>query len=148
MEKIRIRDKHPGSATLFFAFTACVQYKCNTFYPLIACAQYFATFSLGLRGASLTSTAYDRITEADAAILDEDIVKYRMVKKKGYVRLTTSLGLLFKRFSGTLTKCLVSKRFVGVPFFYRVALVQAKAYHHIYYLLLYTVLLLYLVSLV
>jgi hypothetical protein len=70
----------------------------NTFHPLIACAQYFATLSLGLRGASLTSTAYDRITEADAAILDEDIVKYRMVKKKGYVRLTTSLGLLFERF--------------------------------------------------
>ena len=46
----------------------------------------------GLRGASLTSTAYDRIMEADAAILDEDIVKYRLVKKKGYARLTTSVG--------------------------------------------------------
>ncbi len=64
---------------------------------VVACVQYFATRPLGLRGASLTSTAYDRITEADAAILDEDIVKYRMVKKKGYVRLTTSLGMLFER---------------------------------------------------
>ena len=38
---------------------------------------------LGLRGASLTSTAYDRITETDTAILDESIVKYSRVKKKG-----------------------------------------------------------------
>lgn len=53
-----------------------------------------AHYSTGLRGASLTSTAYDRITEANAAILDEDIVKYRLVKKKGYVRLTTNLGNL------------------------------------------------------
>ena len=33
----------------------------------------------GLRGASLTSTAYDRVTETEAAILDEDIVKYRLL---------------------------------------------------------------------
>jgi len=37
------------------------------------------TLILGLRGASLTSTAYDRVTETEAAILDEDIVKYRLV---------------------------------------------------------------------
>jgi hypothetical protein len=70
----------------------------NTFHPLPLLLNISQPRSLGLRGASLTSTAYDRITEADAAILDEDIVKYRMVKKKGYVRLTTSLGMLFERF--------------------------------------------------
>ena len=48
----------------------------------------------GLRGASLTSTAYDRVTQGDAAILDEEIVKYRMIKKKGYARLTTNYGPL------------------------------------------------------
>jgi len=53
-----------------------------------------AHYSTGLRGASLTSTAYDRITEGEAAILDDEIVKYRMVKKKGYVRLTTNCGPL------------------------------------------------------
>jgi len=53
-----------------------------------------AHFSTGLRGASLTSTAYDRITEGEAAILDESVVKYRMIKKKGYVRLTTNQGPL------------------------------------------------------
>jgi len=53
-----------------------------------------AHYSTGLRGASLTSTAYDRITQGEAAILDEDIVKYRLVKKKGYVRLNTSHGAL------------------------------------------------------
>ena len=41
----------------------------------------------GLRGASLTSTAYDRVLEGNAAVLDESIVKYRMIKKKGYARL-------------------------------------------------------------
>ena len=36
-----------------------------------------AHYSTGLRGASLTSTAYDRITEGEAAILDDEVVKYR-----------------------------------------------------------------------
>ncbi|XP_023321470.1 peptidyl-prolyl cis-trans isomerase-like 2 [Eurytemora carolleeae] len=53
-----------------------------------------AHYSTGLRGASLTSTAYDRVTETEAAILDEDIVKYRLVNKKGYVRINTNLGPL------------------------------------------------------
>jgi len=53
-----------------------------------------AHYSTGLRGASLTSTAYDRILEIDTAILDESIVKYRLIKKKGYVRLNTNYGPL------------------------------------------------------
>jgi len=53
-----------------------------------------AHYSTGLRGASLTSTAWSRVTEGEAAILDESIVKYRRVKKKGYARLTTNYGPL------------------------------------------------------
>jgi len=53
-----------------------------------------AHYSTGLRGASLTSTAYDRVLESNAAVLDESIVKYRMIKKKGYARLTTNYGSL------------------------------------------------------
>jgi len=51
-----------------------------------------ANWSTGLRGASLTSTAFARHTEMDHAILDESAVKYARVNKKGYVRLQTSLG--------------------------------------------------------
>lgn len=53
-----------------------------------------ATWSTGMRGASLTSTAFSRVTSMDHAILDESAVKYARVKKKGYVRLQTNLGPL------------------------------------------------------
>ena len=51
-----------------------------------------ATWSTGMRGASLTSTAFARVLEMDHAILDESAVKYERVKKKGYVRLQTNMG--------------------------------------------------------
>jgi len=51
-----------------------------------------ATWSTGMRGASLTSTAFARVMEMDHAILDESAVKYARVKKKGYVRLQTNQG--------------------------------------------------------
>jgi len=53
-----------------------------------------ANWSTGMRGASLTSTAFARVTSMDHAILDEDVVRYARVKKKGYVRLNTTMGPL------------------------------------------------------
>ena len=44
--------------------------------------------------ASFTSTAMPRIEEHEAAILEDDIVRYRLVKKKAYVRLVTNAGAL------------------------------------------------------
>ena len=34
------------------------------------------------------------LTVHEAAILDEDVVRYQRIKKKGYVRLVTNLGPL------------------------------------------------------
>ena len=53
-----------------------------------------ASFSTGAVAASFTSTAMERETEHEAAILEDDIVRYARVKKKGYVRLTTNVGPL------------------------------------------------------
>ena len=44
--------------------------------------------------ASFTSTAMIRETKHEAAVIEEDIVRYDRVKKKGYVRLTTNMGPL------------------------------------------------------
>jgi len=53
-----------------------------------------ATWSTGMRGASLTSTAFARVTKMDYDILNEDFVRYSRIKKKGYVRLNTNIGSL------------------------------------------------------
>jgi len=53
-----------------------------------------ATWSTGTAAASLTSTAWDRVTNTVAARLDDLTVLYGMVKKKGYVRLNTNMGPL------------------------------------------------------
>jgi len=53
-----------------------------------------ATWSTGMRGASLTSTAFARVQSMEHAILDETTVVYARVKKKGYVRLNTNIGPL------------------------------------------------------
>jgi peptidyl-prolyl cis-trans isomerase-like protein 2 len=41
---------------------------------------------------SFTSTATAPVTENEAAVIDRDALRYAKVKKKGYVRLHTSLG--------------------------------------------------------
>ncbi|XP_058794061.1 RING-type E3 ubiquitin-protein ligase PPIL2 [Phymastichus coffea] len=53
-----------------------------------------ASYSTGAAAASLTSTVMPRVTTVDAAVLDEDVVRYERVKKKGYVKLLTSHGAL------------------------------------------------------
>ena len=53
-----------------------------------------AAYSTGAVAASFTSTAMNRETEHEAAILEEDIVRFARIKKKGYVRLTTNHGPL------------------------------------------------------
>lgn len=53
-----------------------------------------AHYSTGAVAASFTSTAMMPVYKHEAAIIDEDIVKYERVKKKGYVRLLTSFGPL------------------------------------------------------
>jgi len=53
-----------------------------------------ATFSTGMSAASLTSTAFERVTELQAARLDDEVVLFSRVKKKGYVRINTNLGPL------------------------------------------------------
>ncbi|XP_022666949.1 peptidyl-prolyl cis-trans isomerase-like 2 isoform X3 [Varroa destructor] len=53
-----------------------------------------AHFSTGAAAASFTSTAVDPSTRVEAAILEDDVVRYSMVKKKGYVQLTTNHGNL------------------------------------------------------
>ncbi|XP_013411955.2 peptidyl-prolyl cis-trans isomerase-like 2 [Lingula anatina] len=53
-----------------------------------------ASYSTGRVAASFTSTAMDPETRHEAALIDEDIIKYERVKKKGYVRLVTSKGVL------------------------------------------------------
>lgn len=51
-----------------------------------------AHYSTGAVASSFTSTAQVPVTQQEAAIVDQDIVRYREVKKKGYVRLQTSHG--------------------------------------------------------
>ncbi|CAO1312947.1 unnamed protein product [Diamesa hyperborea] len=53
-----------------------------------------AHYSTGKVSASFTSTAMDPSVRSEAAIIEEDLVRYERVKKKGYVRLVTSLGPL------------------------------------------------------
>lgn len=53
-----------------------------------------AHYSTGAVAASSTSTAIDVSTEHEAAILDDDTVRYSRVKKKGYVQVVTNLGVL------------------------------------------------------
>lgn len=51
-----------------------------------------AHYSTGAVASSFTSTAQIPVTQQEAAIVDQDIVRYREVKKKGYVRLQTNHG--------------------------------------------------------
>lgn len=53
-----------------------------------------AHYSTGAVAASFTSTALAPVYNHEAAIIEEDLVKYERVNKKGYVRLTTNLGPL------------------------------------------------------
>ncbi|KAF4520130.1 hypothetical protein B566_EDAN010286 [Ephemera danica] len=53
-----------------------------------------AHYSTGMVAAGLTSTVMAPITEHEAAIVDDDLVRYERVKKKAYVRLVTSFGPL------------------------------------------------------
>jgi len=53
-----------------------------------------ANWFTGLRGASLTSTAFSRHSTTEAAILDESVVLYSRVEKKGYAIIQTNLGNL------------------------------------------------------
>ncbi|ALC42528.1 CG7747 [Drosophila busckii] len=53
-----------------------------------------AHYSTGAVAASFTSTAMMPVSQSEAAIIDEDLVKYERVKKKGYVRLNTNFGPL------------------------------------------------------
>ncbi|CAG0882626.1 unnamed protein product [Cyprideis torosa] len=53
-----------------------------------------ATVSTGRMGAAFTSTALEPVYEQEAAMLDESVVLYARIKKKGYLRLLTSHGPL------------------------------------------------------
>ncbi|KAL4223912.1 RING-type E3 ubiquitin-protein ligase ppil2 [Mactra antiquata] len=53
-----------------------------------------AHYSTGAVAASFTSTAMVPETEHHAAIIDEDIIRYSRIKKKGYVRIVTNFGQL------------------------------------------------------
>lgn len=53
-----------------------------------------AHYSTGAVAASFTSTAMAPVYNHEAAILDDHIIRYERVKKKGYVRLNTNLGPL------------------------------------------------------
>lgn len=53
-----------------------------------------AHYSTGAAAASLTSTVMLPTTKLEAAVLDEDAVRYPRVKKKGYIRLVTTHGNL------------------------------------------------------
>jgi peptidyl-prolyl cis-trans isomerase-like protein 2 len=57
-----------------------------------ATARTAAHYSTGAVAHSFTSTATAPVTENEAAIIDRDSLRYAKVKKKGYVRLHTSLG--------------------------------------------------------
>ncbi|KXJ21246.1 RING-type E3 ubiquitin-protein ligase PPIL2 isoform X2 [Exaiptasia diaphana] len=51
-----------------------------------------AHFSTGAVAQSFTSTARERVTVQETAVVEKDVVRYREVKKKGYIRLQTNLG--------------------------------------------------------
>ncbi|XP_031551491.1 RING-type E3 ubiquitin-protein ligase PPIL2-like [Actinia tenebrosa] len=51
-----------------------------------------AHFSTGAVAQSFTSTASDRVTQQVTAAVEKDVVRYREVKKKGYVRIQTTHG--------------------------------------------------------
>lgn len=53
-----------------------------------------APYSTGKVAASFTSTAMDRHTELVPDLIDEDVLRYQRVQKKGYVRIVTNLGQL------------------------------------------------------
>lgn len=53
-----------------------------------------AHYSTGTVAASFTSTAMVPVSQIEAAIIDDDLVKYERVKKNGYVRLNTNFGPL------------------------------------------------------
>ncbi|XP_006894666.1 PREDICTED: peptidyl-prolyl cis-trans isomerase-like 2-like [Elephantulus edwardii] len=53
-----------------------------------------AHYSTGKVSASFTSTAMVPETTHEAAAIDEDVLRYQFVKKKGYVRLHTNKGCL------------------------------------------------------
>ncbi|XP_072024376.1 RING-type E3 ubiquitin-protein ligase PPIL2-like [Amphiura filiformis] len=53
-----------------------------------------AHYSTGMVAAGFTSTAMTPETAHESAIIDEDIIRYERVKKKGYVRLVTNKGVL------------------------------------------------------
>ncbi|KAM7541013.1 hypothetical protein Aperf_G00000021067 [Anoplocephala perfoliata] len=53
-----------------------------------------AHYSTGKAAASLTSTVMEPTTIVEPAILEDDVVRYRYVKSKGFVRLITSFGNL------------------------------------------------------
>lgn len=53
-----------------------------------------AHYSTGRVGASFTSTAMAPVSTNLSARLDDHVVRYERVKKKGYVRLNTNLGPL------------------------------------------------------
>ena len=53
-----------------------------------------AHFTTGRSGMAFTSTCMMPITESESALKDDRSVVYQFVKKKAYVRLTTSLGEL------------------------------------------------------
>jgi len=53
-----------------------------------------AHYSTGMVGASFTSTAMTPETKVIAEIIDENILRYERIKKKAYVRITTTCGQL------------------------------------------------------
>lgn len=55
-------------------------------------AEHTAHFSTGEAAASFTSTHFTPRTTNTAGTLEDDVVRYARVKKKGYVRLVTTLG--------------------------------------------------------
>ncbi|KAK7074623.1 RING-type E3 ubiquitin-protein ligase ppil2 [Halocaridina rubra] len=53
-----------------------------------------AHYSTGKVAASFTSTSVDVETKHEPAVLEDDVVRYQRVKKKGYVSLKTNMGTL------------------------------------------------------
>ena len=56
-----------------------------------------ATYSTGRLAASFTSTSMDPVTVMEAAVRDENDIRYTRIqngKKKGYVRLITNFGVI------------------------------------------------------
>lgn len=53
-----------------------------------------AHYSTGMVAAGFTSTVMEPTTKSEAAVLDDDVVRYSRIKKKGYVQLQTNLGPL------------------------------------------------------